>query len=98
MKKPIEFLREAEEEYLAAISWYRERSLAAAASFEIEFSRVIGNVQESPTRWAGYSQDLRRCFLHRFPFAVVYQDLPDIILVVAIAHCRRRPGYWRDRL
>jgi len=29
---------------------------------------------------------------------VVYLDLPDKIWVVAVAHLRQRPGYWKDRL
>jgi len=41
---------------------------------------------------------IRRCRLHRFPYSVIYtQDGADI-LVLAVAHQHRKPGYWRKRL
>src|ERR1039457_2737222 len=48
MKKPIEFLSEAETEYLSALAWYRERSPAAAIKFEAEFNRSIKQIRETP--------------------------------------------------
>jgi plasmid stabilization system protein ParE len=39
----------------------------------------------------------RRIPLRRFPFVVVYRDLPDHVEVMAFAHTSRRPGYWRSR-
>lgn len=48
----------------------------------------------------GVAPDLgvRRMLLHKFPYAVVYLTSGEEILVVAFAHCRRNPGYWRDRM
>ena len=83
MKKPIEFLPEAEAEYLSALSWYRERSLAAAANFEAEFKRAIESVGDNPERWAYYLAGCRRFLLHQYPFAIVYQDSPNLIQVLA---------------
>jgi hypothetical protein len=40
----------------------------------------------------------RRLVLRRFPFAIVYRLAGEFVLVLAIAHMRRRPGYWRGRL
>jgi toxin ParE2 len=97
MKKPIEFLSEAETEYLSALAWYRERSPAAAIKLETEFNRSIKQIRETPWRWAPYLRDCRRFLLHQFPFAIVYQDTPTVIRVVAVAHGHRRPGYWKDR-
>jgi hypothetical protein len=36
--------------------------------------------------------------MHRFPFAVVYRELPSVIQVLAVAHGHRRPGYWKTRI
>jgi hypothetical protein len=33
----------------------------------------------------------------RFPYSIVYKQDPDKIVIVAIAHQRRRPGYWQRR-
>jgi hypothetical protein len=54
MKKPIKFIAEAEEEYLAALSWYWERSPATALRFEAEINLSIEQIQKAPKRWARY--------------------------------------------
>lgn len=98
MTKLIEFFPEAEAEYLSALEWYRDRSPAAAVKFEAEFNQAIESIRESPERWARYLAGCRRFLLHQFPFAIVYQVSPALIQVLAVAHCHRRPGYWRDRI
>ena len=42
--------------------------------------------------------EVRRCLMHRFPDAVIFVCRPDEIVVVAVAHTRRRPLYWLNRL
>jgi len=42
--------------------------------------------------------DLRKCLLSRFPYMVIYAPLPDEVLVLAVGHQHRQPGYWRDCL
>lgn len=98
MKKAIEFIPEAEEEYLSALAWYRERSRAAAVRFAAEFNRSAEMIRDGPERWAPYMMVCRRFLLHQFPFAIVYQDSPTVIHVLAVAHCHQRPGYWKDRI
>jgi hypothetical protein len=41
---------------------------------------------------------VRRRAVQRFPYHVVYLELPTHIRILAIAHDRRKPGYWNDRL
>jgi hypothetical protein len=36
--------------------------------------------------------------LSRFPYLVIYAPLPDELLVLAVGHQHRKPGYWRERL
>jgi len=36
--------------------------------------------------------------LHRFPFSIVYLDDPEVLTIVAVAHAKRKPGYWRRRI
>lgn len=40
---------------------------------------------------------LRKLLLERFPYAVIVDVRPETTLVLAVAHLRRRPGYWRAR-
>lgn len=96
MKKPVEFVSEAQEEYLAALTWYWERSPAAASRFEAEVDATVEMIQRAPTRWAAY-MGCKRLLLHHFPFAIIYQEFESVIRVLAVAHCHRKPGYWKDR-
>jgi len=96
--RPVVFHPDAEQEYLLSLGWYQERSLPAALDFEAEFSRAIANIQESPERWPSYFGVCRRYVLHQFPFSVVFRVFPSHVLVVAVAHGHRRPGYWKKRL
>ena len=95
--RPLEFHPEAEREYLSAMSWYRERSVTAATNFESAVSQAIARVKESPERWPWYASAFRKYTLHQFPFSIVYQIFSTHILVLALAHGHRRPGYWKAR-
>jgi plasmid stabilization system protein ParE len=96
MKKPVEFVSAAQDEYLAALTWYSERSRSAAARFEAEVETALERIQEAPTRWPQYI-GCRRFLLHRFPFAVVYEESEFVIRILAVAHLHRKPAYWQHR-
>ena len=96
MKKPVEFVSEAQEEYLAALGWYWERSPSAASRFESEVEAAVETIREAPARWTRY-MGCRRFLLHRFPFAIIYEESESVIRVLAVAHCHRKPGYWKHR-
>jgi len=95
--KPLRFHPRAEQEYLTALRWYRERSLIAAINFESAFEQAAGRIRESPERWPIYVANFRKYTLRQFPFSIVYQDFSSEVVVFAVAHGRRRPGYWMDR-
>lgn len=95
--KPLRFHPGAEEEYLATLSWYRERSFSAATNFENNFIRAVERIIESPERWPIYFQNFRKYTLQQFPFSIVYQSAASEVVVFAIAHGSRKPGYWRTR-
>ena len=90
---------EAAEEAAAAVEWYRERSEAAAAAYTAELERAIELIAAEPDQWPPYLQGTRRFILRRFPFSIVYRKSPVAVEVevIAVAHARRRPGYWRGR-
>jgi toxin ParE1/3/4 len=96
--KEVEFHEEASLEYEAAFEWYLERSEAAAARFAGELSRAVAKIAEAPQRWPVGKTGTRKFFLSRFPFVIVYRELPSTIQVLAVAHGHRRPGYWKKRL
>lgn len=96
--EPVGFHPEALAEVQAAITWYHDRSVLAASAFLAELDRAIDTIRDAPRRWPFYLGETRRYPLRRFPFWVVYREKPGSIEVVAVAHARRRPGYWRGRI
>ncbi len=96
--KPYEFHPAARREFQAADDWYAARSPEASAAFLAAISDALQNVTSSPRRWPGYLYGTRRFVLQRFPFSVIYLDDPDQVRVVAVAHAKRKPGYWKRRI
>lgn len=93
----VRFHPEAQAEYQAAFEWYQARSPLAADRFEAELEKVLGLVASSPTMFPLVDDSHRYAMLRRFPYSLVYQALPDGVHVVAVAHSRRKPGYWQGR-
>lgn len=95
----VELHPEALTETEAALSWYAERSPRAAAAFLAEIDHAISSIVEAPRRWPVLGGEYRRIALVRFPYFIVYREKRNnLIQVLAVAHGRRRPGYWRTRI
>ena len=97
MNRQIILHTEAEEEILQALAWYLERSAIAARAFVQELSSVVRLAASSPEAWPTGVGNTRRIVFRRFPFALVFRIKGMAIEIVAVAHQRRRPSYWRDR-
>jgi toxin ParE1/3/4 len=82
----------------AAIGWYRERSERAAQRFLDELDRVIHKIAEVPRRFPQFELGTTRFIMRRFPYFIVFRESDSAIEIVAVAHGRRRPGYWKDRV
>jgi len=93
-----DFHPEARKEYLEAAAFYKKRRPGLGAAFTFEIEATIERIIESPTRWRVVEQDVRRCLSHTFPYGILYTIEGDSVLIVAIMHLRRRPGYWLERL
>ena len=93
----VEFHPLAADEAEAAERWYRERNDTAAVRFRRELDRVVEFIAERPEAAPPYIGNTRRFLLRRFPFFVVYRVYNGHVQVVAVAHARRRPGYWVQR-
>lgn len=93
-----EFHPEALDEYEAAALYYAERDPGLALRFIEVVEETIQRILEAPNRWRVIDEDVRRCLTRVFPYAVLYTVEPDFILIVAVMHCSREPGYWKQRL
>ena len=93
-----EFHPDALDEFEEAARYYAGcqggLNLRFISCVESAFLRVC----EAPTRWRLFEQDVRRCLVHVFPYAVLYSIESDYVLIIAVMHCSRAPGYWRHRI
>ena len=85
-------------EYQEAALFYGGREQAVAHRFVGAVEDTIRRVVESPFAWRIVDDDVRRCLVRRFPYAVLYTVESDYILIVAVMHGNREPGYWKRRL
>jgi len=93
----IVFLELAEEEMLEAATYYENQAPGLGEDFLAQVQRAVDQIAENP--WSGgiMRGDIRRALVPRFPFGILYHIDPTEIVVIAVMHLRRRPGYWRDR-
>lgn len=96
--KPWFFEAGAEEDFAEALTFYRQESDALAGRLYDEIHRLIVDVCAAPHLYRVVASPLRRHFSETFPYAVLYVEKPDHIAIYAVAHFKRRPGYWRERL
>jgi len=93
----LEFHPAASDQAETAHDWYAERSTIAAARFLEELDVAVADIQARPDCGAPYLHHTRCYLLRRFPYLVVYRQREHAIQIVAVAHGRRRPGYWKAR-
>ena len=92
------FLPPAEEEMIAAAQYYQQQSAGLGSEFLIEVERTVAAILAYPEAASRVKKDTRRRLLKRFPFGILYAVAADEVVIVAVMHLRRRPGYWEDRL
>jgi plasmid stabilization system protein ParE len=88
----------AAQEAESAYDWYAVQDLAAAHAFLEELRHAVDAVSQNPRMWPRHGRRIRRYVCPLYPFSLVYRVRGDDVEVVAVAHGRRRPGYWRSRL
>ena len=96
--REVDFHEEAAIEFKEAFLWYLERNTAIAVVFADELTRSVQIIAEAPERWPAHAAGTRKFLMRRFPFVIVYRESGDVIQILAVAHAKRRPGYWSSRL
>jgi plasmid stabilization system protein ParE len=87
----------AEQDYTEALAWYAERSERAARGFETAFERAIQGIQTDPQRFLFCDKSHRFYLMRRYPFQIIYRETSGQMLIIAVAHAKRQPGYWQER-
>jgi len=96
--KELDFHEAAASEFKAAFRWYFERNSTVAEEFADELIRAVQHVLEGPRRWPAHIAGTRKFVMRRFPFVIVYREGVSAIQILAVAHAKRKPGYWLGRL
>ena len=91
-------LHEAEAELWEAVAYYEARSTGLGLDFACEVGASLKVVRDFPERWPLRPDGTRRYLTPRFPYVVVYLYLQEHVWIIAIAHCKRRQGYWANRI
>ena len=94
----IRELAAAERDLEDALTHYADISpdFASALLHEVILAKKM--IAEFPHAWHPLGRNLRRYALHRYPYSIIYRPGADEILIVAYAHFRREPDYWRSRI
>ena len=94
----IEILQIACLEFENAQEFYELEQSGLGARFGNEIRQALLRIQQYPKVWSAERKEIRRCFVHKFPYKIIYSIQKEIIVVLAFAHLHRKPDYWIDRI
>lgn len=99
MTRELRSIQPASEEFTEAVHWYEERRSGLGAEFFDAVSATMALIAERPEIGTaiGAGGSTRRMLVGSFPYQVVYHLTRTEIVIVAVAHLKRRPNYWKGR-
>ena len=95
--KQVIFRREARRDALEAYAWYEEQEPGLGAEFRTELDAAVARVRLTPEAFPVVYRHARRARLKRFPYGVLFREVDDVLVLVAIFHARRSPTAWGRR-
>jgi len=93
-----EFLAEARDEFWEAALYYESKEKGLGVRFRAEISHVIKSILADPYLWRERAGGYRRVNCPVFPYYVAYFIRKETMLIAAVAHGHRKPGYWKERI
>lgn len=87
----------AEKEFFVAIEYYEENQPGLGLQFSEEVNATIQRICDHPYAWAKIDPKTRRCLTNRFPYGILYRVTENKIIIMAVMHLHRKPGYWENR-
>ncbi len=92
-----QFHPEAIEDIRQAVAWYRKESDSVADRFKAELRHAELRITSTPQTWPDYLLGTKRYVIKKYPYSLVDVQRSDKIIILAVAHSRRKPGYWDGR-
>ena len=93
----VTFHEEAKAEFLEAVRYYEDRVPGLGHALIDDVEQALREIPDSPSACPTIGAGIRRRILRKFPYSLLYVEEPGRIRILAVAHHRRRPGYWKDR-
>lgn len=94
----LEFLEPATAEVDEAFWYYEGQRSGLGLDFIFDLKACSERIVRYPQAWQPFELETRRCRLTKFPYAAIYVEKPNLILIVAVMHLHREPKYWYDRI
>jgi plasmid stabilization system protein ParE len=99
----LRLLEEARTEVRDAAAYYEHRRPGIGRRFIADLRTYFRDIRLAPERFARrrarrVKAELRSVVMTRFPYEIIFYLEADQIVIAAVAHAKRRPGYWRRRL
>ncbi len=88
----------AETEFLESVKYYEDCQDGLGRRFRESIYLSLQKISKSPFTYRVIKSPFRRYLLQKFPHAIIYTIEPDHIRIIAVAHTKRKPGYWIDRI
>lgn len=91
-------LNAAQAELEEALAYYLKHATPGiAAAFATDYENGARRIFQFPQAGTSISQRLRVVPMRHFPYSIIYRATAEAITIHAVAHQRRRPGYWFGR-
>ncbi|MBU1692742.1 MAG: type II toxin-antitoxin system RelE/ParE family toxin [Verrucomicrobia bacterium] len=93
----VQFHPDAESEMIRAAGYYETQQAGLGKRFLASVQDAINRILVNPKLYPVVEADIRRCLTRTFPFGILFRGQPDRIIIMAVMHLHRDPGYWKDR-
>jgi plasmid stabilization system protein ParE len=94
----VEFHPQTDTDLNDAISYYNEHRPGLGDALRAEAYAAIDRILLKPKQYTVVEHDIRRCFLHRFPYSVLFRTVSDdLVRILVIRHHRRHPDFGLKR-
>lgn len=95
---PVRYHEAAEDELLNEIGYLELRTKGLGRRFFAEVRRVESLIAQFPESAQELRPGVRKRILRKFRYSLIYSIEKDSLLILAVAHHSRRPGYWVSRV
>lgn len=95
--KPLVIIEEAELDVADAHAWHEEQRPGLGDTYLDELRAAIGRVHTEPHVHPHVERGMQRLLVRRFPYAILFRDEPECVVIIAVFHAKRDPSVWRKR-